>query len=118
VTSGHSGVSIGVASEHGKLGVQKYQTDAAPSRCSCAAVRGLEVSLCSFTQNEFIKCEIGNSSAKSLVLLLQPLQLFELICPHAALLLATTIIRLFRNLDVANSIYPRLALPYQHINLA
>ena len=42
---------------------------------------------------------------------MQPLQIFETIYPHAAVLLAPTIIRLFRNLDLANSVYTRLTCP-------
>ena len=81
-------------------------------------MRGSEVSLCSFAQNEFIQCEIGNSSAKSFVFLMQPLQLFELIRPHAAVLLPPAIIRLLRNLNLSYRINPRLALPNKDINLA
>ncbi len=42
---------------------------------------------------------------------MQPLQLFETIYPHAAVLLAPTIIRLFRNLDLANNVNTRLTCP-------
>ena len=110
-TSEHSGASSDAASRPGRRGVRKHRTDAAPGRYSCVAARGLEVSLRGFTQNEFIQCEIGHSSAKAFVLLLQSLQLFELIRPHTTVLLAPTIIRLFRNLNLANSVNSRRTLP-------
>ena len=71
----------------------------------------LKVFLRGFTQNEFIQCEIGHSSARAFVLLLQSLQLFVLIRPHTTVLLAPTIIRLFPNLNLANNVNPRLTLP-------
>ncbi len=104
-------MSIDVAVRSGKHGVRRHRTCAGPSRCSCAAMRGSEVALCGFAQNEFIQCEIRSSPTKSLVPLLQPLQLFETIYPHAAVLLAPTIIRLFRNLDLPNSVNTRLTCP-------
>ena len=73
-----------------------HQVDAVTPPCG--------VSLRGCAQNVFIQCETGNSPAKSLVHLLQPLQLLELIHPLAAALLAPTIIRLFRNLELANSV--------------
>ena len=100
----HNRVSIDVAVELCKHSVRRHRTCAAPSRCNCAALRGLEVSLRDFTQNEFIQCKGGNRPAKSFVLLLNPLQLLELTHPHTAALLAPTIIRLFRNLDLAYSV--------------
>ena len=100
----HNRVSIDVAVGLCKHSVRRHRTCAAPSRCNCAALRGLEVSLRDFTQNEFIQCKGGNRPAKSFVLLLNPLQLLELTHPHTAPLLAPTIIRLFRNLDLANSV--------------
>ena len=81
-------------------------------------MRGSEVSLRGFTQNELIQREIGNGSAEPLVLLLKPFQLFELIRAHTAVLLAPAIISLFGNLNLAYRVNPRLALPNQYINLA
>jgi len=80
----HNRVSIDVAVELCKHSVHRHRTCATPSRCSCAALRGLKFSLRDFAQNEFIQCKGGNRPAKSLVLLLHPLQLLELIHHHAA----------------------------------
>ena len=80
-------------------------------------MRGSEVSLRGFRQYELVQCEIGNSPAKTLVFLLQTLQLLELIRPHATILLAPAIIRLFRNLNLAYRVNPCLTLPDKHINL-
>ena len=92
-------------------GVRRCRTCPSPDRCRRGAVRGSEVSLRGFCQYELIKREIGNSSAETLVLLLQPLQLFELIRPHAAVLLPPAIIRLLRNLNLAYRIDPSWPCP-------
>jgi len=89
-----------------------------PNQHNDGDVRGLEVSLGSLCQYQLIQCEIGNSFAKLFVFLMQPLQLFELIRPHAAVLLPPAIIRLLRNLNLSYRINPRLALPNKDINLA
>jgi hypothetical protein len=90
-TSEHSGASSDSSTRPGRRGVRKHRTAAAPGRYNCVDARGLEVSLRNFTQNEFIQCEIGHSSAKAFVLLLNSLQLIELIRPHATLMLAPTL---------------------------
>ncbi len=110
-TSEHSGASSDAATKPGRRGVWKHRTDAAPGRYSRGAARSLEVFLRGFTQNKFIQCEIGHSSARAFVLLLQSLQLFALIRPHTTVLLAPAIIPLFPNLNLANSVNPRLTLP-------
>ena len=53
----------------------------------------------------------SDSPARAFVLLLNSLQLFELIRPHATVLLAQTILRLFPNLNLANSVNSRRTLP-------
>jgi hypothetical protein len=81
-------VSNDAVSEHDRHGVPILQTCPAPDQCSCAAVRGLEVSLGSLGQYELVQGEIGNSPAKTLV-----------------------------NLHLADCVNASLALPDKHINL-
>jgi hypothetical protein len=80
-------------------------------------VRGLEVSPGSLGQYELVQGEIGNSPAKTLVLLLKPLQLFKLIRPHTAILLAPAVIRLLGNLHLTDRVNASLPLPDKYINL-
>jgi hypothetical protein len=112
-----NGVSNDAVSGHDRHGVPIQRACLTPDQCSCGAVRGLEVFPGSFGQLELIQSEIRDSPAKTLVLLLQPLQLFKRIRPHTAILLAPAILLLLRNLRLPDRVNASLALPNKHINL-
>ena len=113
----HNGTSSDTASRPGKRGVRKHQTDAAPGRYSRAALRSAGVSLRDILRMSRSSVKAENSPAKSLILLFHPLLLLELIHPHAAVLLASTITRLFRNRNLADSVIFWLTLPNKYLNL-
>ncbi len=81
-------------------------------------MRGLEVSPCSLGQDLFVDREIRARSPELLVLLLQPLQFFQLPRAHPAILLAPALIGLFGDTHLTDRINARRPLPNQDINLA
>ena len=94
------------------------QIYAAPGRYICVAAGGLRNLPSRLHPELIIPCEIGHRTAKAFILLLQSLKFCELIRPHTTVQFAQTIIRLFRNLKLANSDNSRLALSYQNIYFA
>ena len=68
----HNRVSIDVAVELCKHSVHRHRTCAAPSLSSCATLRGLNALR---LRSVNLQCKGGNRPAKSLVLLMHPLQL-------------------------------------------
>lgn len=108
----HNGTSSDAASRPDKRGVRVHQTDAETSQYRRAALHSSEVSLRDIAQNESIYCESGKQpcevSLSSSALSLNP---------HAAVPIASTIICLFRNWNLADSVIVRLTLPNKHLNL-
>ena len=74
----HNGMSNDAFPGHDRRSVPLQRACLTPDHCSCGAVQGLKVSPADLGQFELVQAEIRDSSAKTLVLLLQPLQLFKL----------------------------------------
>lgn len=95
-------------------GVPVQRACLAPDQCSCGAVQGLEVFPGSLRQYKPLQSEIRDSPANTLVLVLQLLQLYKLIRPHTAILLAPAIIRLLPSLRLPDRVSASLLLLNKH----
>ena len=77
--------------------------------------RGLEVSLCSLSQDQLVQRKIRNGLAEPLILFLQPLQFLQWVCAHSAVLFLPAVLRLFSHADLPDRIQTRHALPRQNL---